>query len=267
MRLISDDPSKRDLSYRGGLKVIAAGLPRCATSSLQFALENDLGFGPCMHMAYVLPHAKLLKLCYEAEIEVDKAKRHKMLHEIFDGYAATTDFPGMAFVDDLVEMYPDAKVILNTRNSGQRWLGSITRTLKFFSKTPYLVLTCLIPADYWHWKVHQGLKALLQRRFGFEDGPDGIFLLSLYDKHNNWVRDVAKRNGNSILEWQPENGWEPLCAFLGKPVVNKPFPHLNDEKTIRALTYILIVRGLLAWAALLSSPALLYWIWSLTFKR
>lgn len=266
MRFISDDPSKRDLSYRGGLKVIAAGLPRCATSSLQSALENELGFGPCMHMAYIAPHANLLKVCYEAAIEVDKTKRHKMLHQIFDGYVATADFPGMAFVDDLMEMYPDAKVILNQRNSGQRWLSSINRTIKFFSETPYMVMTCLIPTDYWHWKVHQGVKVLIMRRFGFGDGPDGIFVLSLYEKHNNWVRDVAKRNGNPILEWQPEMGWEPLCTFLGKPVVDKTFPHLNDERTIRVLTYILIVRGLLAWAALLSSPVLLYWGWLLFFK-
>lgn len=25
-------------------------------------------------------------------------------------------------------------------------------------------------------------------------------------------------------------GWEPLCAFLGKPVPNTPFPHVNDTK-------------------------------------
>jgi hypothetical protein len=34
MRFISDDPNARDLSYKGGLKVIAAGLSRYAASSL-----------------------------------------------------------------------------------------------------------------------------------------------------------------------------------------------------------------------------------------
>jgi hypothetical protein len=25
-------------------------------------------------------------------------------------------------------------------------------------------------------------------------------------------------------------GWEPLCAFLGKPVPKQPFPHVNDTQ-------------------------------------
>jgi hypothetical protein len=92
-------------------------------------------------------------------------------------------------------------------------------------------------------------------------------VLELYDKHNNWVREAAKRNRNQIIEWQPEQGWEPLCKFLDKPVPDKPFPRLNDEKAIKTLTYILVARGLLAWAALLSSPALAYWGWSRFFNQ
>jgi hypothetical protein len=31
-----------------------------------------------------------------------------------------------------------------------------------------------------------------------------------------------------LLEWTVEDGWEPLCAFLGKPVPDdEPFPHVN----------------------------------------
>lgn len=30
-----------------------------------------------------------------------------------------------------------------------------------------------------------------------------------------------------LLEWTVEDGWEPLCEFLGKPVPNEPFPHVN----------------------------------------
>lgn len=32
-----------------------------------------------------------------------------------------------------------------------------------------------------------------------------------------------------LLEWSVEDGWEPLCKFLGKPVPeNEPFPHANS---------------------------------------
>lgn len=30
-----------------------------------------------------------------------------------------------------------------------------------------------------------------------------------------------------LLEWTVEDGWEPLCEFLGKPVPDEPFPHTN----------------------------------------
>jgi hypothetical protein len=30
-----------------------------------------------------------------------------------------------------------------------------------------------------------------------------------------------------LLEWTVEDGWEPLCEFLGKPVPDEPFPHVN----------------------------------------
>jgi len=266
MRFLSDDRNTRDLSYKGGLKVIAAGLSRCATSSLQYALENDLGFAPCMHMAYVAPHTEMLKLCYNALLETDKTKRQKILHKIFDGYQATADFPGMAFVDDLMEMYPDAKVILNQRDSAQKWHKSITGTLKFFSSKRYLLACYLWSTDYWHWKVHQAAKVYWKRRFSTGDGPDGLFVIETYDRHNNWVREAAKERGKTILEWQPEHGWEPICKFLDKPVPQKPFPRLNDENTIRTLVTILVTRGLLSWAALLASPALAYWGWARFLK-
>lgn len=30
-----------------------------------------------------------------------------------------------------------------------------------------------------------------------------------------------------LLEWNVKDGWEPLCEFLGKPVPDEPFPHVN----------------------------------------
>jgi hypothetical protein len=32
-----------------------------------------------------------------------------------------------------------------------------------------------------------------------------------------------------LLVWEPADGWEPLCAFLGLPVPETPFPRLNDS--------------------------------------
>ena len=105
MRFVDDD---RVVDPTSGIQmqVIAAGFARCATSSLQAAFENDLGLGPSMHMGHVAPHVDRLKYCVAALLEEDKAKRQAILHKLFDGYAASCDFPGFTFVDDLIEMYP-----------------------------------------------------------------------------------------------------------------------------------------------------------------
>ena len=31
-----------------------------------------------------------------------------------------------------------------------------------------------------------------------------------------------------LLEWSIEDGWEPLCKFLGKDIPSEPFPNTND---------------------------------------
>jgi hypothetical protein len=40
----------------------------------------------------------------------DKTERQALIRQILTGYKATVDFPPSMFVDDLVEMYPKAKV-------------------------------------------------------------------------------------------------------------------------------------------------------------
>lgn len=32
-----------------------------------------------------------------------------------------------------------------------------------------------------------------------------------------------------LLEWNVQEGWEPLCKFLDKEVPDEPFPHVNTK--------------------------------------
>jgi hypothetical protein len=105
MRFLSDNKTNGEIhKSQRSLEVIAAGLPRCGTSSLQAALESSyLGFSPSMHMARVVPHADRAQLVIDALREKDRCRRQKILHQIFDGFAATCDFPGVMFIDDLMD--------------------------------------------------------------------------------------------------------------------------------------------------------------------
>jgi hypothetical protein len=147
----SADPSKSSRQ----LEVIGAGLPRCATSSLQAALESpQLGFAPCMHMAHIAPFVDQLKLVLAALREEDRGRRQKILHKIFEGYAATTDFSGVTFLDDLMDMYPNAQIILNGRKSGQEWANSIQNSLAFFASKPYLYICQRIVCNIRYFMQH-----------------------------------------------------------------------------------------------------------------
>lgn len=44
-------------------------------------------------------------------------------------------------------------------------------------------------------------------------------------EHCNMIRGFVPKE--KLLEWTVEDGWEPLCKFLDKPVPDGPFPHVN----------------------------------------
>ena len=47
-----------------------------------------------------------------------------------------------------------------------------------------------------------------------------------YREHNVRLRAVAP--SNRLLEYEVQQGWEPLCAFLGKDIPQGPFPRADD---------------------------------------
>ncbi|PSS05263.1 hypothetical protein BD289DRAFT_3806 [Coniella lustricola] len=236
------------------LQVICAGLPRCATSSLQAALETPaMGYDPCMHMAHVAPHVDRLELVLACMIETDTEKRQKMLRPLFDGYASTADFPGIVFVDELMDMYPDALIILNQRNDAESWVTSFTNALQFFHSLKYRLITMLWKTDRLHYQVQCVAPGLVSSKIGTNAPLPSV---KLYHAYNDWVRREASKRGRDILEWKAADGYGPICKFLGKDVPKDAqgneleFPRVNDQKTMRFLQTILLTRGLLSWAAL-----------------
>lgn len=45
------------------------------------------------------------------------------------------------------------------------------------------------------------------------------------------IRELVPRD--RLLEWNVEDGWQPLCEFLGKKVPSQPFPRANDKDGFR----------------------------------
>jgi len=69
---------------------------------------------------------------------------------------------------------------------------------------------------------------------------DGIFGERFQDRDHaievfrRHVEEVtASLPPDRLLVFDVAEGWEPLCAFLGVPVPNHPFPRLNDTAKMR----------------------------------
>lgn len=60
-------------------------------------------------------------------------------------------------------------------------------------------------------------------------GPfDGLGMFSKADpglEHCNMIRGLVPKE--RLLEWHIDDGWDPLCKFLGKPVPDMEFPRVN----------------------------------------
>lgn len=51
---------------------------------------------------------------------------------------------------------------------------------------------------------------------------------AVYSRHYAELEAELREQGRPWLDWTVEDGWEPLCEFLGKPVPDVEFPNENN---------------------------------------
>lgn len=194
------------------LHVIGAGVGRTGTYSLKLAI-NQLGLGPCHHMEDVLH-----KMPVQVPLWAQAAKGSADWAAIFEGYESAVDWPTAGFFRELHAAYPKAKFILTTR-SPESWVAS-------FSETIYKLLAGRdkAPPDKAEWLA---MAVAVIARTGFPDGLDAAALTRRFNAHNDAVR--ATIPASQLLVFEVKQGWGPLCAFLGVPVPDGPFPRSNDR--------------------------------------
>jgi len=56
-------------------------------------------------------------------------------------------------------------------------------------------------------------------------------LIAVMDRWNDAVKATVP--AERLLVWDPQEGWEPLCQFLGVEVPGEPLPRLNDTASFR----------------------------------
>jgi len=202
--------------YKGGMDVIGAGFGRTGTLSMKEALEQ-LGFGPCMHMIELLEGDAERPTLFHKAAEGDRDS----LRDALEGYRSTVDWPGTFFWRELMQEYPRAKVILTVRDP-QRWYDSVKQTI--------LAAAERLPQDDAE-PARVALRGMIEATVleGTFGGrlADREHAVRIFEQHIEEVRATVP--ADRLLEFQVAEGWEPLCAFLDRPVPQTPFPRLNDS--------------------------------------
>lgn len=169
-------------------------------------------------------HAALKLLGYHAVHWRNQVSFALLSDEDFAVYDAFTDIPIAARFEELDAKFPNAKFIYTTRPVSS-WVNSIRR---HYDKD----LGIQDPAGL---KAHGPRSRFSGKAAGME--------ASLYAAHETWedaqafyhnrvTSHFAQRGASKCLHFSlfDGDGWPELCAFLGKPTPNRPFPHANASE-------------------------------------
>ncbi|KAF5405543.1 Cell wall integrity and stress response component 1 [Paragonimus heterotremus] len=220
------------VSSSGPLLVIGAGFGRTGTKSLKTALEIIYG-QPCYHMTELLTHHKDdSRKWIEVDRLVSESKDGKidprLFYEIFDGYRCTVDFPSCSYYPQLMQVYPQAKVVLTVRDK-HSWLQSVRATilprrdLRRSDWADRMMIAYLNGHDFLTMHFIMWERTLGQS----VDTLDDEMVLTAYDRWIDRVKQIVP--ADRLLVFQVKDGWEPLCKFLNVPVPNQPFPNVNER--------------------------------------
>ncbi|TWU70851.1 hypothetical protein ED733_002123 [Metarhizium rileyi] len=221
------------------MKVLSLGLPRTGSASIAKALKI-LGYESVCHGVDIIDTApevlRLFGRAADASFPVlpsytGKPFAVKDWEELYWKYDASTDVAGL-FGPHVLKCYPNAKVILVIRPFEQ-WFESLDDgVLKYvFGRPADLYCTFLGPlfgSEYLH-HVRKIILGMFNARTLEEIRANAR---SVYDLHHSQIREMTPPSELLLLDLN--QGWGPLCKFLGKPVPAVPFPRVNERAAIQA---------------------------------
>jgi len=225
---------------RTPMRMIGAGLGRTGTSSLVGALKQ-LGYTPYHMKEGVVDkqHHQQWARLIDAWVGDAKEKAAAMEAVIdlmaVEGFDATTDYPACLIFEELMVRYPEAKVVLSVRSSGETWAKSVLQTIGGF-----------------HGLLGQRPFSFTANMRAFAKVGEGVFPLtgvelhpvtripeaaSLAKAHDDWIEHVRKVvPPERLLVHQFSDGFGPLCEILKIPASACPaeYPRLNDTAVMKA---------------------------------
>ncbi|KAL9089181.1 MAG: hypothetical protein Q9159_002652 [Coniocarpon cinnabarinum] len=170
--------------------------------------------------------------------------RHEF-DQLLHDFHAVSEIPACSFVQELLEAYPEAKVILVERDV-ESWYKSFDQNVISNCWNPFTRIVSRM--DRWTLNpIRVTMDKWMKGALGCHSAAEmRAKARSLYTDHNALVRHIAPRE--RFLDYRLDQGWEPLCRLLGKPIPDEAFPRLNEAAWFQEKIGLLVKRGV--WSVL-----------------
>lgn len=221
-------------------QVLSLGLPRTGTASMAAALRI-LGYHDVWHGVDALGNSSewaILDRAADATFPTLPSYAgpppfaRADWDELWGPCEAITDI-GSIFSAQLVDAYPEAKVVLVERDV-ETWYASVDEGVFsslwgtvpdfFVGVVEPLVGSVAGPASRKHLLGFFAARDVGELRAKAREG---------YRAHYRRMREMVPKE--RLLDFKLEEGWGPLCEFLGREVPEGvPFPHVNDADALKA---------------------------------
>jgi len=155
-------------------------------------------------------------------------------YEMYKDVDAVTDIPAFFFWKEILEAFPDAKIVFCERPE-QEWYKSFIKQKESSEKLIYYLLKWSSQTNY-HFNAYK--EAMILAVYGirketsfFGKYPENELLIKhAYRRHNAYVKNCAPKN--QFINFNINDGWEPLCKFLNVSFPETEFPHKNKKGSI-----------------------------------
>ncbi|CAE7236877.1 unnamed protein product [Symbiodinium pilosum] len=209
------------LSSASAFEVLDVGAPRTGTQSMHNALRI-LGF-KTLHSGY--DSEKRIPWC---EYLFANGPLQEAL-DTLEGYDAAMDEPFQLVYEEIMEAFPKAKFVL-TISDPERWFESYVKLIAGMSTTDWLHGVRGFGLFYEERKDHPEIRYCAAATYwGCEFAnfteESKRQCLEAYQHHNERVQQVIP--ADRLLVFNFTAGWAPLAHFLGKPIPDEPFPHVD----------------------------------------
>ena len=195
--------------------------------ALRILLKQDIYHG--YEMLKNNPPGRFWLDCVEAKYDgTGRSAQREDFDDALGSYGGTTDMPYCFLWEELMQAYPEAKVVLVNRDF-ESWWRSFKAVVIYQLAHPLAWAVALMEPLMGTHSATMSRKVVVDY-FGvssFSQLTEERARI-VFEQHYANIRKACEPTPGRLLEMRIEQGWEPLCRMLDKPKPSVLFPKGNE---------------------------------------